>query len=283
MPSACIIPIASSARCVAKVPKARAASSRLRGMTRSTWFLSNAFTAAAMGGTILFVLRARSACHPLLDLRLVARPLVSSGLGYKAAAGLATAGLGYMVTLQLQLDWGWPPALAAIGMLPQVVVLIGGGALISPFVQRVGLDRAAWLGAIAVVVGLAVYALLSRFGYVWVAAALVLVAAGLRVVGVVAATNVLRGLPRNRTTIGVALTDTATEIASGVGLAVTGTVLAVLFTGDIAASNWSTQQTAEFQTAVTLAGLVLTVVAAALVGWGIARTRTAANWSSFHV
>jgi hypothetical protein len=128
-----------------------------------------------------------------------------------------------------------------------------------------------------------VYALLSRFGYVWVAAALVLVAAGLRVVGVVAATNVLRGLPRNRTTIGVALTDTATEIASGVGLAVTGTVLAVLFTGDIAASNWSTQQTAEFQTAVTLAGLVLTVVAAALVGWGIARTRTAANWSSFHL
>ena len=56
--------------------------------------------------------------------KLVARPLVSSGLAFKAAAGLATAGLGYLVTLQLQLDWGWPPALAAIGMLPQVVVLL---------------------------------------------------------------------------------------------------------------------------------------------------------------
>jgi hypothetical protein len=31
------------------------------------------------------------------------------------AAGLATAGFGYLVTLQLQLDWGWTPALAAIG------------------------------------------------------------------------------------------------------------------------------------------------------------------------
>jgi hypothetical protein len=234
-------------------------------------------TAAAAVGAILFLLRELSARYPLLDLQLVARPLVSSGLAYKAAAGLATAGLGYMVTLQLQLDWGWTPALAAIGMLPQVVVLVAGGAFIDRFVRRVGLDRAAWLSASAVVFGLAVYSLLSGFGYVWVAIALVLVAAGMRVVGVVAGVNVLRGLPKNRTTIGAALTETATEVTSGVGIAVSGTILAALFTGDIATSNWSTQQTAEFQEAVTIAGLVLTGVAAALVGWAILRTPSAAD------
>lgn len=137
-----------------------------------------------------------------------------------------------------------------------------------------GIDRAAWLSAATVVFGLGVYGLLSRFGYVWVAIALVLVAAGMRVVGVVAATNVLRGLPKNRTTIGAALTDTATQVASGVSIAVTGTILAALFTGDIATSNWSAQQTAEFRDAITISGLVLTVVAAALVGWGIVRTRS---------
>jgi hypothetical protein len=234
-------------------------------------------TATAIVGATLFFLRERSARYPLLDLKLVARPLVSSGLAYKAAAGLATAGLGYMVTLQLQLDWGWTPALAAIGMLPQVIVLVAAGPFINPFVERVGIDRAAWLGAAAVVLGLAVYGLLSSFGYVWVAIALVLVAAGMRVVGVVAAVNVLRGLPKNRTSIGAALTDTATVVTSGVGIAVTGTILAALFTGDIATSNWSTQQTAEFQEAVTISGLVLTVVAAALVGWAILRTRSAAD------
>ena len=182
-----------------------------------------------------------------------------------------------MVTLQLQLDWGWTPALAAIGMLPQVVVLVAGGAFVNPFVQRVGLDRAAWLSAAAVVCGLAVYGLLSRFGYVWVAIALVLVAAGLRVVGVVAGVNVLRGLPKNRTTIGVALIETATEVTSGVGIAVTGTILAVMFTGDVATSNWSAQQTAQFREAVRIAGLALTVAAAALVGWGIVRARRGAN------
>jgi hypothetical protein len=127
------------------------------------------------------------------------------------------------------------------------------------------------------VVGLAVYGVLSSFGYVWVALALVLVAAGMRVVGVVAGTNVLRGLPTNRTTIGAALVDTAAEVASGAGIAVTGTILAALFTGDIATSNWSTQQTAQFQAAVTIAGLTLTAVAGALVGWGIVRTRRVAD------
>jgi MFS family permease len=234
-------------------------------------------TAAAVLAAVGFVVRERAARHPLLDLELVARPLVSSGLAYKAAAGLATAGLGYMVTLQLQLDWGWPPALAAVGMLPQVVVLIAAGPFINPFVERVGFDRAAWSGAVAIVGGLAVYSSVGRFGYVWVAMALVLVAAGLRVAGVVAAINVFRGLPSNRTSIGAALTDTSSEVTSGVGIAVTGTVLAALFTGSIATAHWSAQQTAEFGEAVTISGLVLTVMAAALVGWAMLRTRRAAG------
>ena len=177
---------------------------------------------------------------------LVTRPLVSSGLAFKAAAGLATAGLGYLVTLRLQLDWGWPPALAALGMLPQVVVLLAGGAFVGPFVDRVGLGRAAWMSAAAVVAGLGIYSGLGRFGYLWVALALALVAAGLRVVGVVAATNVLRGLPESRTTLGAALTDTVTQGASTLGLAVAGT---------------------------PLSALGLTGLAAGLVGWGFFRSR----------
>ncbi|MBW8483777.1 MFS transporter [Actinomadura sp. PM05-2] len=232
-----------------------------------------AATAAAVAGAVLFVLRERSARHPLLDLGLVTRPLVSSGLAFKAAAGLATAGLGYLVTLHLQLAWGWSPGLAALGMLPQVVVLVAGGALVDPFVRRVGLERAAWLSAAAVVCGLGVYGLLGRSGYGWVAVALVLVAAGMRVVGVVAGVNVLRGLPEERTTVGAALTDTVTQVASGAGIAVAGTVLAALFAGDVAAPSWTARQAAQFQDAVTVGGLALTALSAALVGWGFARAR----------
>lgn len=236
-----------------------------------------AVTAAAVTALTLFVLRERSARHPLLDLKLLARPLVASGLAYKLATGLAIAGMGYLVTLELQLDWGWSPARAAIGMLPQVIVLVGAGPFVDRFVHRVGFDRAARLSAAAVVSGLAVYGLLHRLGYPWVAIALVLVAAGIRVNGVVAGTNVLRGLPENRTSIGAALVDTASEVATSAGIAVSGTIVAAIFTGDIATARWSPQQSAQFPQAVTTAGLTLTVVAAALVGGAILRARRTAD------
>ena len=231
--------------------------------------------AVTIAGAVLFVWRERTARFPLLDLRLIARPLVASGLAYKAATGLAVAGMGYMVTLQFQLDWGWPPYLASIGMLPQVVVLIFGGKLSTLFIEKVGLDRAAWMSAAAVVAGLTLYGLLGSFGYVWVALSLALVAAAIRVSGVVAGTNVLRGLPENRTSIGAALVDTSSEVASAVGIAVTGTVLAALFSGSLASGNWSAAQTGQFQLGVTIAGLSLAVVAAALVVFGFVRSRSA--------
>jgi len=234
-----------------------------------------ALVIAAVGAAALFVVRERTASHPLLDLGLIARPLVSSGLAFKAAAGLATAGLGYLVTLQLQLAWGWPLALAALGMLPQVVVLLALGPFVNPFVERVGIVRAAWMSAAAVVAGLAVYAAFNSFGYVFVAISLALVAAGLRVVGVVAAITVLNGLPKNRTSIGAALTDTTTEVANGAGIAVAGTLLAAVFAGSITASVWTPQQAAQFEGAVTLGGVTLTVLAAALVIVGFVRSRRA--------
>ncbi|TRW77846.1 MFS transporter [Mycolicibacterium sp. 018/SC-01/001] len=237
-----------------------------------SWAPWVAASAALVAGAA-FVIRERSARHPLISPALVAHPLVASGLAFKAAAGLAVAGLGYLVTLQLQLDWGWPPALAAIGMLPQVVVLIAGSFVVNPFVERVGPQRAAWLSASAVVAGLAVYAMLGRLGYPWIAVALVLVAAGMRVVGVVAAVNVLNGLPENRTTIGTSLVDTASQLSSGVGVAVGGTVLAVVFSGAVTAAHWTATQIAQFREAVTISGLILTALAAALVAFGMLRQR----------
>jgi MFS family permease len=227
----------------------------------------------ALAAAVAFVARERSTPHPMLDLALVARPLVSSGLAFKAATGLATAGMTYLVTLQLQLAWGWTPAQAALGTLPQVVVLIGGGFLVGPVMQRLGLESAAAVSAMTVVLGLGVYAALGTSGYPWVALSLVLVAAGMRVNGVVAGTNVMRGLPANRTTVGGALVDTAGEVTTAVGIAISGIVLAALFSGDVTASGWTPRQVEEFDRVVRVAGAVLTVLAAVLVCTGFARAR----------
>ncbi|MBF4613092.1 MFS transporter [Curtobacterium sp. VKM Ac-1376] len=235
----------------------------------ATW----ATAAATVAAAVAFVLRERTARFPLLDLALIARPLVASGLAFKAASGLAVAGLSYLSTLLLQFGWGWPPALAAVGMLPQVAVLIASGRLVGPFVHRIGLSRAAAVSASAVVGGLAVFTAFGRFGYGGVALALVLVAAGMRVIGVVAGNDVLRGLPEDRTSIGAALVDTSSELATGIGIAATGSILAALLTGSIATTPWTGTRLAQFESGVTVAGGALTAVSAALVVFAIIRSR----------
>lgn len=233
---------------------------------------------AALVATIVaagaFVWRERAAARPLLDLALLARPLVASGLAYKAAAGLAVSGLTYLTTLQLQYVWGWAPSAAAIAMLPMVVVLLVGGRFVGPFVERVGTGTAAWTSAAAVVAGLAVAAAGSRAGYAWIAVALVLVGAGMRVVGAVAGNDVLHGLPADRTSIGAALVDTSSEVATGAGTAVVGTVLAALVPGSITAGASSAARLADFQDGLTVAGILLTALAAGIVVAGLLRSRS---------
>ena len=231
----------------------------------------------ALAAAGLFWIQERRASHPLIDLALLGSPLVASGLAFKAAAGLATAGLSYLVTLQLQFAWGWPPALAAVGMLPQVVVLLALGPFVNPLVARWGMARAAWVSASAVVLGLALFTGLNRVGYGGVAVALALVAAGLRVIGVVAAITVLDGLPAARTSVGAALTDTVTEVANGAGVAVAGTLIAAFVAGSITAPGWTPQQAAQFEDAVTWGGGALTALAAGLVAYGFARSCQHAN------
>ena len=224
-----------------------------------------AMTGAAAPGRAAFVLRERSARYPLLDLKLVARPLVSSGLAFKAAAGLATAGLGYLVTLQTaKLDWGWPPARAAIGMLPQVIVLLALGPLVNPFVQRVGIERAAWFSAAAVVFGLAVYSLFSRLGYCgsrsrWCSSPQECVSS-VWSPGSTCFVVCRRTGPRSARHSWTPQQRSLRHGHRGYRNHPRG-----MFTGNIAAANWSRNRPPNSGEAVTIAGLALTVVAAALL------------------
>jgi MFS family permease len=233
--------------------------------------------AGAALSAVLFVLRERTTPHPLVDLTMVARPLVASGLAYQAAIGLATAGLSYTVTLQLQLAWGWTPAEAAIGLFPLVITMLAIGPFIDRIIDRFGTERPTILGTASVISGLVMYGLLGRHGYVWIAVALVLVSAGMRIVMVTASVNVMTGLPPERTSVGAALSDTAQEVSNAIGVAVAGTIVAAYFTGDITSVPWTHTQVTSFEDAVTTAILGLAAVAALLVVWAPLRARRAAG------
>ncbi len=228
---------------------------------------------AAMVTLAAFVVSQRRASHPLIDVALLRRRPVSTGLIYQAALGLATAGLGYTVTLQLQLVWGWPPALAALGVLPQVITMIAIGPFVERIVKRFGIDKPALFGACAVITGLLLYALLGRFSYALIAIAIMLVAAGMRVTMITATINVMRGLPSDRTSIGAALNDTAQELAAGIGIAIVGLVIAASISGPLTAAGWTSTQSITLENAITIGVLSLTTTAFALLAGALVRTR----------
>lgn len=231
-------------------------------------------TTAAVGLWIGFVLRERAASSPVLPFELVTLPLVSSGLLYKAAVGFATAGLSYVVTLQLQLGYGWSPALAAVGMLPQVATLLVVGPLTDRFVQRYGFAVAAWSSSALTVTGLVVYAAMNSHGYPWLALSLILVAAGMRVNGLVAGTSVFKGLSKERSGLGAALVDTASQLATSVGITAVTIGLSAVGHLDTASASWTAREAASFSLAVTIVIAVLAALSAACAVWAYVRSRS---------
>jgi MFS family permease len=229
----------------------------------------------ALAGGVAFVVRERRTAHPIFDVNLIKRPAVSASLAYEAAMGLGMAAIGFSVSLQLQLVWGWSPAQAALGNLPQVIVLIAVGPFVERFADRFGTQKAGAIGASAVVAGLLIYALLGRYDYVWIAVALALTAAGMRVVATIAGVTVMRGLPEDQTATGAALSDTSQEVAGSVGMAVTGTIVAAAVAGSLTGIGSSGVEALAFENAVTTATLVLTAICAALVMWAARRSSTA--------
>jgi MFS family permease len=222
-----------------------------------------------------FVARERRTAHPMLDFALLKRPRVSAGLAYQAVLGLGLAAVSYSASLQLQLVWGWSPAEAALGNLPQIITMITVGPFVEKFVTKTGIHRAGLIGAAAVVTGLLLYALLGRYHYMWIALALALTAAGMRVVMMITGITIMRGLPEDRTSIGAALIDTSQEVASSIGMAVTGTVVAAALTGSLATIGTDATATHTFQNAVTVAALALTATCAVLVIWAARRSAKA--------
>jgi hypothetical protein len=207
----------------------------------------------------------------MFNFALLKRPAVSASLAYEAALGLGMAVISFTAALQLQLVWGWSPAEAALGNLPQVIALLAVGPFVERFVDRLGTHRATVVGASAVLGGLLIYGLLGRQNYVWIAVALMLTAGGMRVVATIAGITVMRGLPDDQTSIGAALSDTSGEVAGSIGMAVTGTIVAAALTGPLTDIGHSAAGIHSFENAVTVATLTLTAVCAALVIWAARR------------
>lgn len=227
------------------------------------WQTLAAVGVALIAGTA-FVRRERAAADPMLDLSLFARPTVRGSAVLQTSVMVAMVGVSFASTQLFQYAWGWSPMMAGLGTLPLVAGMFLASPLTDVLMDRFGHRRTALTGCAALVASLVIL-IFSMTSYPGFAVGLLVLAVGMRLVMTTCAVALIEGLPKDHTSLGSALNDTAQELGNSVGVAVIGTVTATVMGTTLPTGRWSEAITNEFLHSqrigfAILAGLV-TVIA----------------------
>lgn len=173
-------------------------------------------------------LRARD---PLLDPRLFARPAVRAGAAGMAALFAGMFGLFYLNGQYLQYAKGYGPLESGLRLLPMAAALLAGPR-IGLLLERVcGRRGTVLIGMLVLAAGLCVVSAAdAHTPYVLYALGAGLTALGCGTASPLLSHAMMSALPAERAGTGSALQSLARELGSAVGIAVTGTITAAVFT-----------------------------------------------------
>lgn len=232
----------------------------------------SAVTLASIGGAVLaglgFVLRERGAAAPMLDLRLFRDGTVRGAAIAQVGTSIAMASVMFGLILHFQYAYGWSPMRAGLANLPMIVTMILATPLAEGLAHRFGHRVACLVGAACLGGSLAGLSLGVEHGYAAIAACLVVMTVGLRIVMTICAVALVDAMPANRTSIGTALNDTAQEVGTSIGTALVGTLLAVLVTTQLPSGAWTSDLVASFFHGERITYAVLAVVVGVIATLG---------------
>ncbi|WP_304047155.1 MFS transporter [Jatrophihabitans endophyticus] len=185
----------------------------------------------AVGGLCLlaFVPVERRVRAPMLDLRLVARPVVSSALFTAFAAYFGVFAIFFFTALYLDIGRAYSGARLAGMFAPMAAAIVLGGLLAGPWVARTGSRTPTVAGCVLSAAGM----LLARFelgagaglSFGWLAAALAVAGLGFGVTVVPVTSAVLTHVPAERSGMAASATNTARQFGTVVGVAALGAIV----------------------------------------------------------
>jgi MFS transporter, DHA2 family, multidrug resistance protein len=196
-----------------------------------------AAAAAALGlaSGVTFVRRQLGRPNPLLDLALFRSRVVSAAIGANLLSVAALSGLLLLASQYLQLVLGLSPMDAGLLLVPGLVAAVLAGLAAVPLARRFPVRVLVVTGLL---LGVAGFVVATRLG-AGSSAALVVLAFGLVAAGAGLAetlTNdaILTAAPPERAGQASAVSETAYELGTGVGVAVLGSVLGAVYTARLA-------------------------------------------------
>ncbi|MFD7105768.1 MFS transporter [Streptomyces celluloflavus] len=175
---------------------------------------------------ILFVRRQRRREHPLLDMRLFARPAFGTSVGCIVLAMLALVGLQLIAVQYLQLVLGLSPLETGLRMLPLVFAAMAAGLAGSRVLQAVGPRAMVSLGFVLTAAAVLCLTAMNDQDRVWLLSlGFVLLGFGFQSTLFGAYESMLSEAPAAQAGGAAAIGETSYQLGAGIGVALLGSVM----------------------------------------------------------
>lgn len=181
-----------------------------------------------------FVRRMLTRAHPMLDLRLFARPAFSVAVGCVLLTMFALVGLELFFAQYLQLVLDLGPLAASVRLVPLMLSTIAGSLTSAWLLRRYGTRRIIAGGlALSALSLIPLLALGTSDQYLLLLPSFVLLGAALEVALVAANDTILSAVDADGAGQASAIEETAYELGGGLGVAILGSIGAAVYTADL--------------------------------------------------
>ncbi|MGP4003903.1 MFS transporter [Streptomyces sp. 8N706] len=190
---------------------------------------------AGAGLLALFIRRQRRRQHPLVDLRMFARPAFGTSVGCIVLGMLALVGLELIATQYLQLVLGFSPLETGLRMVPLTVAAMAAGLLGSRMLQRFGPRAMVACGFALTAAAVLSLTLMGQYDRPWLlTSALVLLGFGLETTLFGAYESMLSDAPAAEAGGAAAIGETSYQLGAGIGIALLGSVMNAAYAPGVA-------------------------------------------------
>jgi DHA2 family multidrug resistance protein-like MFS transporter len=191
--------------------------------------------ALGVGSGWVFVRRQLGRPRPLVDLRLLRSPVVSSAITANLLSIGIFTGLLLLASQYLQLVLGRSPMDAGLLLVPGLAAAVLAGLAAVPLARRLPVR---WLVTVGLLLGAAGCAVATGFdadsGLAPVVLSFLLVACGAGLSETLTNDAILSAAPAHQAGQASAVSETAYELGTGLGVAVLGSVLAFVYSANLA-------------------------------------------------
>ncbi|MFC9425201.1 MFS transporter [Streptomyces sp. NPDC056987] len=179
---------------------------------------------------VLFVRRQRRRSHPLIDVRMFARPTFSTSVGCIVLAMLALVGLELIAVQYLQLVLGLSPLETGLRLLPLTFAAMAAGVTGSATLRRMGPRRMVAWGFVLTAAAVLLLVMMGQHDRpALLTTGFVLLGFGLQTTLFGAYESMLSEAPPEQAGGAAAIGETSYQLGAGMGIALLGSVMNAVY------------------------------------------------------